>query len=314
MMLGDYAQWRDNPDWLRARMPAVRRLLFGLERYVGADGLQSGVPGWHFVDWVPAWPDGTAPGHKDGCSSVDNLLYLLMLQKAIVAEKALGEVELASRCERQADALSKQIIERFWCEERGLVADTPEKDSFSEHAQALSVLTDVLSSTQRRRVIKGLEDDSDLARCTASFSSYLFEAYFACGRADLFLKKLDVWRDYARMGLRTPLEGPGDARSDCHAWSSNPLYHLHAGVAGVHPAEAGFRSVRIAPQPGPLKWFKSKTATPKGPVVQDLRFEGDRVSGTVVLPPGLTGSFVWRGRSRPLVAETNVVNAALGFL
>ena len=311
MMLGDYAMWRDNPEWVRARMPAVRRMLFGLERHLDADGYQSGAPGWHFVDWVPDWPSGTAPGHDENRSAIDNLLYLLTLRKAVSVENSIGETELAARWARRADELAARIIARFWCERRGLMADTDtcrvgaladaqEMSRFSEHAQALAILTGVLTPEQEARVAEGLASADYLACCTASFSSYLFEAYFKLGRTDLFLKKLNTWREYVKMGLHTPLEGPGDARSDCHAWSANPLYHLHAGIAGVNPAESGFKSVRIAPQPGPLTWIRSKTSTPRGYVVQDLRFDGDKVEGTVVLPENLAGKCIWRGEVHPL--------------
>ena len=307
MMLGDYALRRDNPAWVRARMPAVRRLLFNLENHLDADGLQVDPPGWSFVDWVPEWPAGLAPESQTGVSSINNLLYLLALQQAVKVERLLGEDELAARWRRRAEALSARIVSRFWSEERGLMADTAAKDCFSEHAQALAILTGILSPERRTRVVRGLERADGLAQCTASFSSYLFEAYFTCGRADLFLKKLDVWREYVRMGLHTPLEGPGDARSDCHAWSSNPIYHFHTGLAGVNPAEPGFRSVRIAPCPGPLKWIKSKTSTPRGYVTEDLSFADGRVTGTVTLPAGLTGTFVWQGKATDLVPGENKI-------
>jgi len=309
MMLGDYAMWRDNPTWVKARMPAVRRMLFGIEDCLNADGQQQDCPGWYFVDWVPDWPAGTAPGGRVGAgvSSVCNLLYLLTLQQAEKVERGIGEQELATRWAARAKTLSAKIVDAFWSDERGMIADTASKETYSEHAQALAILTGVLTPERQARTIQALESAPDLARCTASFSSYLFEAYFACGRTDLFLKKLDVWREYVKMGLRTPLEGPGDSRSDCHAWSSNPIYHLHTGIAGVNPAEPGFKTVVVRPQPGPLKWIKSKTSTPKGYVVTDLRFDGEKVSGTVTLPEGLTGSFLWRGKSFELVSGANSI-------
>lgn len=306
MMLGDFAMWRNNSDWLRARMPAVRRMLFGLESYLNSNGLQVGTPGWHFVDWVPEWNEGTAPGHGLDESSIDSLLYLLALQKGCAAEKAIGELELANRWGRLAKTTASHIIERFWDDCRGMVADTVAMDVYSEHAQALAILTDILSPERKKRVMLALAEERRLARCTASFSSYLFEAYFKCGRADLFFRKLDAWREYVRMGLKTPLEGPGDARSDCHGWSSNPLYHLHSGVAGVNPSGSHFRTVRISPCPGHLKWIKAKTSTPKGFVVQDLRFDGRGVSGEVTLPNGLTGEFVWHEKTRDLHEGRNV--------
>lgn len=308
MMLGDYALWRDNPNWVKSRLPAVRKLLFNLDGILNEDGMQSNAPGWSFVDWVPCWDSGRAPEGGEGVSAVNNLLYLMALQKVAGAEESVGESELAARWRRQATDLGERILSRFWSEDRGLVADTAAKDCFSEHAQALAILVGILTPERQARVVRGLEQDAGLAQCTASFSSYLFEAYFACGRADLFLKKLDVWREYVRMGLHTPLEGPGDARSDCHAWSSNPIYHFHTGLAGVNPAESCFKSVRIAPSPGPLAWIKSKTSTPRGCVVQDLVFSDGRVKGTVALPPGLAGTFVWDGKVKRLVPGVNRVD------
>lgn len=300
MMVGDYAMWRDNPSWVRARLPAVRKLMFNLEGHLNGDGLQADIPGWSFVDWVPEWTTGQAPEGADGVSSVKNLLYLLALQKVAEAEGAVDEDELVARWRRSAKCLGERILDRFWDEKRGLVADTAAHDCFSEHAQALAIITGILSPDQLARVTRGLAVDADLARCTASFSSYLFEAYFLSGHPELFLKKLDIWREYVRMGLHTPLEGPGDARSDCHAWSSNPIYYFHTGLAGVGPAEPGFRSVLVRPQPGSLSWIRSATSTPKGLVKLDLRFDGDKASGTVTLPRGLAGKFRWHGKTRSL--------------
>ena len=302
LMLGDAALWRDDPDWLRARMPAVRKWLFGVEEHVNAAGLLENLPGWSFMDWVPEWPYGMAPGggYGQGVSSQNSLLYLLALQSAARVEDALGECELATRWRTKARILSDAIERTFWCEARGLVADTPAQDCFSEHAQCLAILAELLPPDRARRAFDGLISAPDLARCTVYFSHYLFETYCHMGRSDLFLKRLDLWRDFVKQDLKTPLEGPGDARSDCHGWGSHPLYHLQTGVAGIRPASAGFKTVRIAPSPGSLKWIKASVPAPQGLVRIDLSFLDGRVSGQVELPPGMTGEFVWRGVSRVL--------------
>lgn len=309
MMVGDYALWHGADDFLKARMPGLRHTLDAISLYENRDGLLEGLPGWSFMDWVPEWGRyGIAPDGGLGVSAVNNLLYVYALRSAASAESALGDDEMANKWRSKAARVGAKAVELFWNEERGLMADDVGKDRYSEHAQCLALLTDALSGERASRAFKGLLEAKDLARTTVYFSHYLFDTFLRYGRADLFLRRLDLWRDYVRMGLRTPLESPGEkARSDCHAWGSHPLYHLHTGVAGVRPATVGYGAVTVAPQPGGLKWIRSATPTPKGPVSLDLRFEGDEVSGTVSLPKGLPGAFVWNGRSVVLEAGENDV-------
>ncbi|MFO7937902.1 MAG: alpha-L-rhamnosidase C-terminal domain-containing protein [Kiritimatiellia bacterium] len=99
------------------------------------------------------------------------------------------------------------------------------------------------------------------------------------------------------------MEAPGEARSDCHAWGSHPIYFMHTGLAGITPAAPGFSAVRIAPCPGSLRRISSRTPHPDGFIETDFEFDGNGgISGKVTLPPGLSGEFVWHGRSAPLKA------------
>ena len=189
-----------------------------------------------------------------------------------------------------------------------MVADTAAKDCFSEHAQCLALLADALPPDRAKRAFDGLVSSDDLARCTVYFSHYLFETYFRFGRGDLFLKRLDLWRDFAKQDLKTPLEAPGDARSDCHAWGAHPLYHFQTGLAGIRPASAGFRSAEIAPCPGSLKQIAASVPTPRGAIAVNLRFDGDKVRGTVTVPEGVSAEFKWRGAVRRLTTGLNAID------
>lgn len=189
-----------------------------------------------------------------------------------------------------------------------MIADTCAKDVFSEHTQCLALLLGVLSEERAEATFKGLVNETDLARATVYFSHYLFETYIKFGRADLLMKRLGLWREYVRIGLKTPMEAPGwRGRSDCHAWGAHPLYHLVTGVAGVSPDAFGYSAVRIAPHPGGLRWIKATCPTPKGVVRLDLKFDDGRVSGSVELPKGLPGTFEWSGRTVVLQAGINKV-------
>ncbi len=307
MMAGDYVLWHGTNAWLKARLPGLRQTLSALAQYENAEGLVENLPGWSFMDWVPEWDTyGNAPDGRRGLSALNNLQYLQALQSVARTEAAFGETALADHWRAKAGRTGAAIVRRFWSEARGMLADTTAKDRFSEHAQCLALLTDILPADRAAAAFRGLLEAPDLARTTVYFSHYLFDAYLKFGRADLFLKRLDLWRGYVKDGLRTPLEAPGwRGRSDCHAWGAHPLYHLVTGVAGVRPAADGYAKVLVAPQPGGLGIVKTVAPTPRGLVYVDLAFTNGTAKGSVVLPPGLTGDFEWKGVRLPLRSGMN---------
>ena len=310
MMYGDLAKWGVDKDWLKARLPGLRHTMGALQRHENEDGLLTDLPGWPFVDWVPEWNHGEAPdGRTPGvANSIHSLFWVLAMQSAAATERRCGDDAQAdywlARARRTFDAVRR----RFWDDGRGLFADDIAHGKWSEHAQSLAIVTGLMKESDEERVFSGLISSPDLARATVYFSHYLFEAYFRHGRGDLFLKKLDLWRDYVRLGLRTPLESPGaNARSDCHAWGAHPIYHALTGLAGVRPADLDYSKVEVAPCPGGLSFVRAHAPHPKGNVTVDLRFEGTDVSGTVSLPHDVGGIFKWGGIERPLASGKNKI-------
>ena len=311
LMLGDAARYRNDPAWLRAKVPGLVHTLAGLAQYKNADGLIRDLPGWLFIDWVrgtSGWRSGTAPD-AHGLSAINNLFYLADLKAAADVFDALGMSAEAALYRAKAARLAAAIERTFWSEERGMLADDAAKKCFSEHANSLAIVFDVLPETKAEKAFEGLVNAPDLARTTVYFSHYLFEAYLKRGRTDLFLNRLDLWKSYLATGASTPFENPGNetVRSDCHAWGSHPILHLHRGIAGVDSAAPFFAEVRIAPKPGPLGWYRSKTPHPEGAIIQDMHFTDGRAHGTVTLPEGVSGVFSWNGRDIHLKSGVNTI-------
>jgi len=212
-------------EWLKDRYPGVTHTLMAYRRIEDATGLLVDPPGWNFLDWTAGWeatdytpPNGRAGHGPDACI---NLLYLQAMDRMAELSLALDEPDQVRFWQKRAVRLAAAIRAAFWDEGRGMVADTPAKTLFSEHAQALAITTTCLPDDMRARAFEGLANAPDLSR--ASYMLHLaFSAYFRYGRGDLFLKKLDQWRGYVKMGLRCPLEAPQFPRSDCHAFASAP--------------------------------------------------------------------------------------------
>lgn len=315
LMYGDYVMNHANREWLRARIPGLRKTMSGLEYYENKDGLLEDIPGWSFVDWVPDWLLGTPecsqtrPGEKGGVSCVINAHWAMALKAAATVERALGNELMAQYWDKKRERLGEAIVARFWDQERGLLADSDKREHYSEHAQCLAILADILPRDKRMRAFQHLVEDEDLKRCTVYFSYYLFETYFKFGRGDLFRRRLDLWRSYLKKGLTTTQESPDsekqEVRSDCHAWGAHPIWFMQTGLAGIRSDAPFFARVCVQPSPGGLRDIEATHPHPDGWIKVNLKFERGKVSGTVTTP--VPGRFVWRGKEVPLVVGENTI-------
>jgi alpha-L-rhamnosidase len=109
-------------------------------------------------------------------------------------------------------------------------------------------------------------------------------------------------------GLTTWAEQPKPTRLDSHAWSAHPNYDLLSIVAGITPASANFKSVRIAPRPGSLKKVDATLSSPGGAITLVMDLDRKEPQATVTLPDGLVGTFIWNGRDYPLTAGKQQVS------
>jgi hypothetical protein len=157
-------------------------------------------------------------------------------------------------------------------------------------------------------------DDSSLIQCSTYFSFYLFNAMQKTGKADLFLDHLDLWHTMLAQGLTTFGESGGDHdRSDCHAWSAHPAYFYLSLICGILPAGPGFNSVIIQPALGKLREIKATMPHARGDIILDVKkTAADGLDGYIMLPEGVTGTFIWQNKSIPLESGTTTISAASG--
>lgn len=301
LMVRDYALWRGDAAFVRSLMPGLRANLEGYLRTLGEDGVLRAPEGWNYFDWVPAWSTdaGTPPEGVSGVSGLINWHAIYVLTQTAELEAMLGERHLAARNRALARRMARAASAVFWDEARGLMADTPARDRFSEHTQCMAVLSGLLTARQRKRIAHGLLNDPDLDRCTIYFSFYLFEALRELGRVEAVLDRLQLWFDLKTNGLKTPIESPEPARSDCHGWGSHPLYHYFATILGIRPTSLGFKTVEIRPQLGGLAHASGRLVHPNGGEIGvDVRTEDGQLRGLVSLPEGVHGVLIANGERR----------------
>jgi hypothetical protein len=304
-MVHDHWMHQGDADFARHFLPGIRGVIGWYERQLDATGQLGPMRWWNFMDWTYA--RGVPPGADDGHSTAISLQLAYVLRLAADLERSLGSTAEAQHNLALADRINAAVRAQSWDATRGLFADTPEKRQFSQQTNALAILSG--AATQPRAVAERMLGDKNITQASYYFRFYVDEALHESGLADLYLGELAPWRDMLRLGLTTTLEEPEPSRSDSHAWSAHPNYHLLATLLGIRPAEPGFRSVRIAPALGELKRASGSMPTPAGEIAVDfLRRGGSGLNGHITLPPGVRGTFVWNGRVSPLKPGANQVS------
>jgi hypothetical protein len=155
------------------------------------------------------------------------------------------------------------------------------------------------------RAVLSHEIGGDAAAASIYFRFYIARALDHAGLADLYLESLGPWHRMLDLGLTTWAETAEPTRSDDHAWSAHPNYDLLTLVAGIHPASPGFRTVLIAPHPGALTELKAHFPHPAGDIIVHYRKAGETWKFEVNLPRGITGTFLWNGRTTALAEGQN---------
>jgi hypothetical protein len=239
------------------------------------------------------------------------------LVEAAEIETALGDAHRASVYRERAARARAGVMARCWDEGRGLVADRPSKDRFSQQTNVLAILSDTVPAEKQTAVLdrvlaagmpsaKEVEakpgaTQTGLTRASYYFRFYLSRALDKLGRGDDYLVELEPWREMLQLGLSTWAESPfDDVRSDCHAWSAHPNYDLLTIVAGIRPAAPGFASVRIEPHLGALSTLDASFPHERGPIAVAYHRTGDALEAKVTLPAGLSGTLAWKGQTRDL--------------
>jgi hypothetical protein len=277
-----------------------RAVLDWFDARVTASGLLGRLEWWNYADWIDGWPHGEPPFTEGGDSVILTLQLALALREAADLEAAVGSAAVAATYRARADRLVAAAHRTSWDASRGLLADTPAKTTFSQHANALAVLADVAPAAGQEALMRAVLEDASLTPATYYFKFYVFRALAKAGLAERYVDQLAPWHEMLALGLTTWAEKPEPTRSDSHAWSAHPTLDLLSTVAGIGPAEPGFGRVHLRPALGTLTTLDASVPTPRGAVSVRYRRVGAALEAEVTLPPGVTGTLTWGGRSAAL--------------
>lgn len=308
-MLYDYWMYRNDPGFLKDKLMGARAILDFFSKYQVADGSLCNTPYWTFVDWANGknWMMGAPPNGTDGCSAIFDLQLLWAYQWAEALERHIGSAAFADQYHQKAAQLKQTIQSKYWDAAKGLYADTREKTGFSQHANALALLTGQVNKADMQAFGKRLLADKTLTQCTIYFKYYLHQALVKAGLGNDYMNWLGTWRDNIKMGLTTWAEEPDlyKTRSDCHAWGSSPNIEFFRTVLGIDSDAPGFGKIKVEPHLGSLTKASGEMPHPNGKVVVSYLFKNQKWDMRIALPENTSGVFVWKEKAYPLKAGEN---------
>lgn len=307
-MIHDYWMHRDDAEFVKTFLPEIKKVLAWHEKQIDKKRNMLGpMKFWNFVDWPKEWPwkgydevSGISAGTLEGGSSVLTLQYINALMSASELYNAFNLKDESKRLITLAKQLRKGTIENCWDFNKNLLADSPHKKEFSQHANLLAVLTDAVAKKDQPTLMNRVVSDTSLIQCTLYYRFYLNKALTKAGLGERYVEFLTPWKDMIKMGLTTFAERPEPTRSDCHAWSASPNYDLLATVCGITPGSANFKTIKIEPHLGMLNWVEGEMPHPKGKIKVSLKKSGMGLIGEVTLPRGVDGSFIFNGKQQYL--------------
>lgn len=293
-----------DPGFLERQFASMTRWVDQIEALAGAN--HRWEAGTQFGDWL----DPTAPPDRPGSARTDPFLIATAyhaLTTRIVSEaaKVLGRQDDADRYGSLSAAVRVAFNEEFVSPTGRVVGDT-------QTAYAVALQFDLIeSATQRDRARARLVDlvAQGGHRIATGFvgTPLICDALAAANASDhayhlLTQRECPSWLYPVSMGATTVWErwdsllpdghvNPGQMTSFNHYALGAIADWLHRVVAGLAPADVGYRRLLVAPRPGGgLRSAAASHETPYGRASVSWRRQAGSLMVDVTVPPGTTAS------------------------
>ena len=286
---------------LRAQYESARRWVDLQRRLAGPDRLWD--HGFQLGDWL----DPAAPPEDPAAGKTDRYLVATAYFAAsarLIARMAdvLGLDAYAAEYARLAEEVRAAFVGAYVGADGRMTSD-------SQTAYALALSFDLLPEPLREPAGTRLAElvAASGNRISTGFvgTPLVTDALTATGRIEsaydlLMERECPSWLYAVSMGATTIWErwdsmlpdgtvNPGSMTSFNHYALGAIADWMHRTVAGIAPAEPGYRRIRFAPRPGGgLTWASARHETPYGTAAISWRVHQDRLDVEVTVPLGST--------------------------
>lgn len=282
LMLREFIRYAPDNAEIRSKVSGflgtMDKALESFERFRDESGLIGKMPYWSFVDWVPGWMAGITPGGYEGEPlTVTSMMFVAALKAASEIASYCGRTARSSEYLERAYSMSEIIRSDCFDSEAGLYKNTPFRNEYSQHTTLWAVLSGIVSGSAAEKLVRTtFETDRHVSVCTFSMNYFLFRALEKSGCYEYAPRLLEGWQKMLDNHCTTWCENPDSPRSECHGWSSAPVYEISRMILGVFPSENGYRDIKINPTPiMGVTWAEGDVPTPYGILHVEWKLDKD---------------------------------------
>lgn len=284
-MLNDYYVYTGDIEFVKKYIPTVEKIFNYFKEFITEKKLIENSGYWQFVDWVHGWSSGCPTDNDDEINFIYSMMMVKALNETQMMLEKMGRHDVAKEYRELGFEISTAINAYGWDDETELYDTTSNRQKQkSQHAQVWAVLSGVASDERAESIMKKAVIDNSLSKCSYAMSYFLFRALEKTGLYNHTEKLLYEWTDLLRLNVTTWPEDQVTQRSDCHAWSSAPLYELMSCYIGIKPLEPGFEKVLIKPIGTWLTQCSAEVTTPKGIIKARYTIAENEIKLYVTLP------------------------------
>ncbi|MFI1566827.1 family 78 glycoside hydrolase catalytic domain [Streptomyces sp. NPDC020490] len=289
---------------LRAQYPSMRAWVDAVDRIAGPE--RTWGEGFQFGDWL----DPSAPADDPGRAMTSSVLvataYFAHSARLLArTAEVLGEAGDAARYHALADAVRDAFLARFHAGGGRLTEQTQTAYAL---ALAFRLLEGATERAEAGRRLAGLVAGGGHRIGTGFLGTPLVcDALTDTGHVGTAYRLLTQrvcpsWLHQVDMGATTVWErwdsmlpdgsvNPGEMTSFNHYALGAVADWMHRTVAGLAPAEPGYRRLSVRPRPGAgLTWARAEHDTPYGRAGTAWRVEDGELLVDVVVPPHVTAT------------------------
>lgn len=266
-----------------------------------------------FADWLQPLPENGDNRGDTSKSLIGTAFFAYSANLTAKTAKALGKTKEFEKYNTLYKTVAKSFEKKFFV--NGKVIKVAETQTSYLLALAFGLLSDQHKEAAKTHLLRKIAEADNHLRTGFLGTPLLSEVLDATGEIDLMYKLLfnetyPSWFYSINQGATTIWER-WNSYSKVEGFNPqkmNSLNHYAYGaigqwmyerIAGIAPIEAGYKKIRIAPQPrNPLTSASASVQVPYGNVASSWQIKGDKFHLNITIPPNTSAKVV-------LPADTN---------